>query len=69
MLELADNTMLTLEVNENEKAILGQRICAVGMHFYKRGELKTGNNYQLYRNSDNPKDTLTVSRFGARISR
>ena len=69
MLELVDNTMLILEVNEKEKAPLGQRICAVGMHFYKRGELKKGNNYQLQRNSDNPNGTLTVSRFGARISR
>ena len=49
--------MLTLEVNEKEQAPLGQRIPAVGMCFYKKGDLKKGNNYQLRRNSDNPKDT------------
>ena len=47
--------MLTLEVNEKEQAPLGQRIRVVGMCFYKKGNLK-GNNYQLRRNSDNPKD-------------
>ena len=57
MLELVDNTMLTLEVNENEQAPLGQGIHAVGMCFYKRGDLNKGNNYQLRRNSDNPRDT------------
>jgi len=56
MLEL-DSTMLTLEVSEKEQAPLGQRIRAVGMCFYKKGNLKKGNNYQLRRNSDNPKDT------------
>ena len=65
MLELV--AMLSLEVNENEQAPLGQRIRAVGMCFYKKGDLKKGNNYQLRRNRDNPKDT--VSRFGAGISR
>ena len=58
--------MLSLEVNEKEQA--PQRIRAVGMCFYKKGDLKKGNNYQLRRNRDNPK-TLTVSRFGAGISR
>ena len=67
MLELVDTTMLTLEVNEKEQAPLGQRIRAVNMCFYKKGDLEKGNNYQLCRNSDNPKDT-TVSRFGAGIS-
>ena len=57
MLELVDTTMLTLEVNEKEQAPLGQRIRAVGMCFYKKGDLEKGNNYQLHRNSDNPKDT------------
>ena len=56
MLELVDTTMLTLEVKEKEQAPLGQRICAVGMCFYKKGDLEKGNNYQLHRNSDNPKD-------------
>ena len=65
MLELV--AMLSLEVNEKEQAPLGQRIRAVGMCFYKKGDLKKGNNYQLRRNRDNPKDT--VSRFGAGISR
>ena len=68
MPELVDNTMLTLEVNEKEQAPLGQRIRAVGMCFYKRGDLEKGKNYQLHRNSDNPNDTLTVPRFGASIS-
>ena len=58
MLELVDTTILTLEKNEKEQAPLGQQIRAVGMCFYKRGDLKKGNNYQLGRNSDNPKDTL-----------
>ena len=55
MLELI--AMLSLEVNEKEQAPLGQRIRAVGMCFYKKGDLKKGNNYQLRRNRDNPKDT------------
>ena len=55
MLELV--AMLSLEVNEKEQAPLGQRIRAVGMCFYKKGDLKKGNNYQLHRNCDNPKDT------------
>ena len=58
MLELVDNTMFTLEENEKEQAPLDQQIRAVDMCFYKRGDLKKGNNYQLCRNSDNPKDTL-----------
>ena len=57
MLELVDTTMLTLELKEKEQASLGQRIRAVGMFFYKKGDLEKGNNYQLHRNSDNPKDT------------
>ena len=57
MLELVDTTMLTLEVNEKEQAPLGQPIHAVGMCFYKNGDLEKGNNYQLRRKSDNPKDT------------
>ena len=57
MLELVDTTMLTPEVNEKEQAPLGQRIRAVGMCFYKKEDLEKGNNYQLRRNSDNPKDT------------
>ena len=57
MLEQVDTTMLTLEVNEKEQAPLGQRIRAVGMCFYKKGDLEKGNNYQLRRNSDTPKDT------------
>ena len=57
MLELVDTTMLTLEVDEKEQAPLGQRICAVGMCFYKKGDPEKRNNYQLPRNSDNPKDT------------
>ena len=48
-LELVDNTILTLEVNEKEHAPLGQRIRAVGMCFYRKGDLKKGNNYQLRR--------------------
>ena len=51
MLELADTTMLTLEVKEKEQAPLGQRIRAVGMCFYKKGDLEKRNNYQLHRNS------------------
>ena len=43
MLELVDNTMLTLEVNEKEQAPLGQRILAMDICFYKRGELKKEN--------------------------
>ena len=57
MLELVNTPMLTLEVNEKEQAPLGQRIRAVGICFYKKGDLKKGDNYQLRRNSDNPKDT------------
>ena len=57
MLELVDTMMLTLEVKEKEQAPLGQRIRAVGMCFHKKGDLEKGNNYQLHRNSDNPKDT------------
>ena len=49
--------MLSLEVNEKEQAPLGQRIRAVDMCFYKKGDLKKRNNYQLRRNRDNPKDT------------
>ena len=50
--------MLSLEVNEKEQAPLGQRIRAVGMCIYKKGDLKKpGKNYQLRRNRDNPKDT------------
>ena len=55
MLELV--AMLSLEVNEKEQAPLGQRVRVVGMCFYKKGELKKGNNYQLRRNRNNPKDT------------
>ena len=55
MLELV--AMLSLEVNEKEQAPLGQRIRAVGMCFYKKGNPKKGNNYQLRRNRDNSKDT------------
>ena len=51
MLELV--AMLSLEVNEKEQAPLGQRIRAVGMCFYKKGDLKKGNNYQLRRNRKN----------------
>ena len=57
MLELVDTTLLTLEVNEKEQAPLGQRIRAVGICFYKKGDLEKGDNYQLRRNSDNSKDT------------
>ena len=57
MLELVDTTLLTLEVNEKEQAPLGQRIRAVGIYFYKKGDLEKGDNYQLRRNSDNSKDT------------
>lgn len=58
MLELVDTTMFTLEVNKKEQTLLGQRIRAVDMcNFYKKGDLEKGNNYQLRRNSDNPKDT------------
>ena len=42
MLELVDNTMFTLEENEKEQAPLGQQIHAVGMCFYKRGDLEKG---------------------------
>ena len=49
--------MLSLEVTEKEQAPLGQRIRAVGMCFYKKGDLTKGNNYQLRRNRDNPKNT------------
>ena len=49
--------MLTLEVNEKEQALLGQQIYAVDMCFYKKGDLEKGINYQLRRNSDNPKNT------------
>ena len=49
MLELVDTTVLTLEVNEKEQAPLGQRIRAVGICFYKKGDLEKGNNYQLRR--------------------
>jgi len=48
--------MLTLEVNEKEQAPLGQQIRAVGMCFYKKGDLEKGDNYQLRRNCGNPKD-------------
>ena len=51
MLELV--AMLSLEVKEKEQALLGQRIRAVGMCFYKKGDHKKGNNYQLRRNRDN----------------
>ena len=57
MLALADTTLLTLEVNEKEQAPLGQRIHALGICVYKKGDLEKGDNYQLLRNSDNPKDT------------
>ena len=57
MLALVDTTMLTLKVYEKEQAPLGQRIRAVGMCFYKKEDLEKGDNYQLRRNSDNPKDT------------
>ena len=57
MLELVDNTVSTLEVNEEEQAPLGQRIRAMGVCFHKKGDLKKGDNYQLCRNSSNPKDT------------
>ena len=57
MLELVDNTVSTLEVNEKEHAPLGQRIRAMGVCFHKKGDLKKGDNYQLCRNSNNPKDT------------
>ena len=57
MLELVDTTMLTLEVNEKEQTPMGQRIRAVGMCFFKKGDLEKGNNYKLRRNSGNPKDT------------
>ena len=43
MLELVDKTMVTVEVNEKEHAPLGQGIRAVGICFYKRGDLKKGN--------------------------
>ena len=57
MLALVNTPMLTLEVTEKEQAPLGQRIRVVGIYFYKKGDLKKGDNYQLRRNSDNPKDT------------
>ncbi len=49
--------LLTLEVKEKDQAPLGQQISAVGMFFYKKGDLTKGNRYQLGRNSDNPKHT------------
>ena len=45
MLELVG--MLSLEVNEKKQAPLGQRIRAVGMCFYKKVDLKKGNNEAL----------------------
>ncbi len=42
---------------KRDQAPLGQRIRAVGLFFYKKGDLTTGNRYQLRRNSDNPKRT------------
>ena len=43
MLALVDTTMLTLrDANEKDEAPLGQRIRAVGMRFYKKGDLKRG---------------------------
>ena len=56
MLELVDTTMLSLEVNEKEQAPMGQGIHAVGMCFFIKGDLEKRNNYQLRRNSENPKD-------------
>ena len=44
MLALVDTTMLTLEVNEKEQAPLGQRIRAVGICFYKKGDFEKGDN-------------------------
>ena len=71
MLELVNTPMLTLEVNEKEQAPLGQRIRAVGICFYKKGDLKKGDSYQLRRNSDNPKDTncfeVRSSEFGVPV--
>ena len=57
MLELIDTTLLTLGVIGKEQAPLGQRIRAVGICFYKKGDLDKGDNYQLRMNSDNSKDT------------
>ena len=34
--------MLTLEVNEKEQVLLGQRIHALGMCFYKKGDFEKG---------------------------
>ena len=68
MLELV--AMLSLEVNEKEQAPLGQRIRAVGMCFYKKGDLKKGNNYQLRRNRDNIrelKQTTTATATGTML--
>ena len=42
MLELVDLMMFTLEVNEKKQARLGQRVCAVGMCFYKERSLRKG---------------------------
>ena len=48
--------MLTLEVNEKERAPLGQRVRTVGKCFYKKEDFAKLKNYELRRNSDNPKD-------------
>ena len=56
--ELVDYMMLTPEVNEKEQVPLGQCIRAIGMCFYEKRGPQERDNYQLLRNSDNPKDTL-----------
>ena len=53
MLELVAGRYHDVEASSS----LGQRIRAVGVCFYKKRGAKKGNNYQLRRNSDNPKDT------------
>ena len=68
MLALADTTLLTLEVNEKEQAPLGQRIRAVGIYFYKKGDPEKWKTTSCVGIATIPK-TRTVSKVGAGISR
>lgn len=47
------STRVIIHIKEKESADVGKRVRAVGMVFYKRGDLTVGKVYELRRNTDN----------------
>ncbi|KAM7441963.1 hypothetical protein ABFA07_009080 [Porites harrisoni] len=53
--------LIQVKIQEKVDAIPGERVCAVGMCFYKSvKELNPGSNYRLCRNAQNPRDSSCI---------